>query len=411
MLAELVFVTRFLGLASGETDVVLRASDDVRRVEIRRDGKTLTTIAAPPFRTTVQLGSDLGPYELTAVGFDAAGSEVASQSRPVNVSVPEAEAVIDLAREGKTGTVRLRWWHVDGLAPVSAVLKLDGKIISRERTGAVPLGEITDAAIHIVSLDLRFPDGRQARREIAFGASEQVPVELTAIGVRQRGGAMPAAEACFRVPGKETAVAPVAVERGAATVLFILNGDPPMWLRDDKVKRRGVFNLNDVEIAVVSPSLQRRGDAVFFVSARVPRDLGVIGALKAFAPPGNSQFAQAIATTGMRLAGGDRRRAIVYVLGVNLKKDEGEIDPASVRRYLRNIGIPFHVWSLTGPRADEEALWGPVTDVSSATKLVQATTDLRNDLATQRIAWLAAPPLAAYGATASADCAYAPLTK
>jgi hypothetical protein len=111
----------------------------------------------------------------------------------------------------------------------------------------------------------------------------------------------------------------------------------------------------------------------------------------------------------MRLAGGDRRRAIVYVLGVEPEEDASGIEPAAVRRYLQRLGIPLHVWSLTGPRAELERMWGPVKDVSSAGKLVQATSDLREDLATQRIAWFGASPLDAYRATATPDCSYAPL--
>jgi hypothetical protein len=124
---------------------------------------------------------------------------------------------------------------------------------------------------------------------------------------------------------------------------------------------------------------------------------------------GLAYFADAVAATGMRLASGDRRRAIVYVLGVELEEDASRIEFAAVRRYLQRIGIPLHVWSLTGPHADLEKTWGPVKDVSSAMKLAQATSDLREDLATQRIAWFAAPPLDVYRATASPDCAYAPL--
>jgi hypothetical protein len=301
MLAELVFVTRLLGLASGETEVVLRSSNDVQRVEILREGERLATLAAPPWRTKVQLGAELGPYELTAVGLDANGVEIARDSLLVNVALPEARAGIQLARVGEELTARLEWWHVDGFEPLMATLKLDGKIISRERTNRpVPLGKITDSSVHVVSVELRFPDGRQARREIAFGGvfSEEMPVELTAIGVRQRVAGSPSAEACFQLPGREERSAPVGVEHGTAIVLFVHNGDEPAWVRNDTANRRGVFALSGVELGVVSPRLQQNADASFFDSGRVPSELGTLVAIKARQRRlGLAYFADAVAAT------------------------------------------------------------------------------------------------------------------
>jgi hypothetical protein len=83
--------------------------------------------------------------------------------------------------------------------------------------------------------------------------------------------------------------------------------------------------------------------------------------------------------------------------------------PAVVRRYLQRIGVPLRVWSLTGPRPDLAESWGEVRDVSTQAGLLTATVEVRNDLESQRVAWLPVQALDAFHIIATEDCAYAPL--
>ncbi|HEX2059555.1 MAG TPA: hypothetical protein VHK90_02340, partial [Thermoanaerobaculia bacterium] len=188
MLAELVFVTRFLGLTAGEQDVALRADANVQRVEIRRDGETIATMTAPPWRKRVALGEELGPYELTAVGYDASGNEIARDAQLVNLARPAAEAGILLERDANgVLTARLQWTHLAGRRPVSAQLTFDGNVISRGASAEpVPLGRVDPTQIHVVGAEITFIDGVRARKDIVFGGvyTEQIPSELTAIAVR-----------------------------------------------------------------------------------------------------------------------------------------------------------------------------------------------------------------------------------
>ena len=131
MLAELVILTRFLGLVSGEQEVRLRPSDDVQRIEIRHDGATVATLAGPPWQTKIDLGEELAPSELIAVGFDAKGGEVARDTQILNLARPPADASVALER-GADGllSARPRWTRLDNVQPTAAAVKLDGKIIA-----------------------------------------------------------------------------------------------------------------------------------------------------------------------------------------------------------------------------------------------------------------------------------------
>jgi hypothetical protein len=85
--------------------------------------------------------------------------------------------------------------------------------------------------------------------------------------------------------------------------------------------------------------------------------------------------------------------------------------PATVRRYLERVGIPFRVWSLADVTPEVEAMWGEIEDVSRRDKLVMAVARLRRDLDQQRVAWLPLPPYAAFQARTTRDCAYEVLAK
>lgn len=411
MLAELVFVTRFLGLTAGEQDVALRADASVKRVEIRRDGETIATMTGPPWRKRVALGEELGPYELTAVGFDASGDEVARDAQLVNLARPAAEAGILLERDANGAlTARLQWTHLGGRRPVSAQLTLDGDVISRSASAEpVPLGVVDPARIHVVGAEIAFLDGVRARKDIVFGGvyAEEIPSELTAIAVRVRDETK---RDCVRVRGKQ--VAPTAVERTPARVSFVVNGGAGVAVQDLSVTRARLYEIPDAEMVVVSPVVRAAAAADSFDTQAVPNTRGTRAAVMMDARPrGRKQFADAVAASALRSLRDGKRRAVVYVLGNGAAPDLSDNSPAVVRRYLARIGVPLRVWSMTGPRPDLVDSWGPVIDVSNAPLLLKATNDLREELDTQRIAWVPAGPLEALRADATEDCGVIPIAK
>ena len=405
MLAELVFLSRFLGLLYGEHQVALRADSHVKRIELQRDGKSIASMVRPPWQVTVDFGSDLGPYELAAVGFDAAGNEIARDTQLINLARPRAEAVIILARTGGRLTAKLDAAHIEGRKAKFATLKLDGREIASEAGVVVPLQVAADDEMHVVSGEIEFTDGLRVRKELVFGGRffEQMPAELTAIAVNQRREKAAADARCIVAGGRTTA--PVAVEKKQAHVAFVVNGTTPRWI----LRTRAGMAIADASLHVVSPVLNEGEGAAFFRSGAIRRDMGVREAIRERRFTGTRRYAEAVAAAGMRALRREERRAVVYVLGETLHDDHSGVDPAAVRRYLSQIGVPLHVWSLSGPRPDLAATWGPVEDVSSPELLAHAVTRLGREIEAQRIAWIPGAPLDAYRATASADCPVDPV--
>jgi hypothetical protein len=141
--------------------------------------------------------------------------------------------------------------------------------------------------------------------------------------------------------------------------------------------------------------------------------LGTLGLLARIAGPDVTKLprrADAVAAAAVHALKGGRRRAVVLVLGDDVS-DASRHTPATVRRYLESIGVPFFVWSVAGKTPELEATWGPIEDISSPPALQYATERLRKNLERQRIAWVSVDPIAALQVTATADCAYAPIAR
>ena len=403
MLAELVFMTRLLGLAFGEQEIVLRASDDIKRVVLRRDSDPIATITAPPWRARINLGREVAPFELTAIGLDARGIEVARDTQVVNLSRPRAEVGILLDRNGDRLQARVLSTHVLGRKPDKTVVKLDGRVVSRKPVA--DLGIIKGDDLHVVSAEVTFTDRIEARKDVVFGGkyTEQMPAQLTAVAVRQRSGER---SRCIRIRGDE--VEPVAIEKGKAIVAFVVNNFGGYSYRPILESR---FRVDDAQLSIVIPILRTNADAAYFDTypVRSPRTTAAAIAAPSL-EQGERRYAEAIATAGQSLLRGERRRVIVYVIGRDEGRDPSLLSPAVVRRYLQRIGVPLRVWSLAGPRPDLAESWGTVQDVSSPALLEEATADLRAELATQRIAWLPGEPLDVFRSQASSDCTIALLS-
>jgi hypothetical protein len=118
-------------------------------------------------------------------------------------------------------------------------------------------------------------------------------------------------------------------------------------------------------------------------------------------------FADAAGVAGLDSITGGNRRAVIVVL--DHQNDSSRHDPASIRGYLSSIGVPFYVWSVTGPRPELEATWGTIADISSPDKLKVATDRLRADLESQRVAWLATDAVSALRVQTTGRCNLTPL--
>ncbi|HYC60176.1 MAG TPA: hypothetical protein VEK79_11485 [Thermoanaerobaculia bacterium] len=417
-LAEMVFATRLLGLVAGEQSLQIQVEDPVRRVEVHRDGQRIASLHQPPWIAQIDLGLELEPHELTVVAFDAEGREVGRDTQALNVARPAAELGVLLDRDAKGQmTASIRWGHFAHQAPTKVIVKLDGRVVSKGHViSAVPLGNVDASKIHVLAVEASFRDGITSRREIAFGGgfSEQMPAEMTPVAVRQRKNAPHVRAGCFA-----TASGPLpeaTVEDRAGSAFFILNGKPRLARNRDIGARRGedLFALHKTDIEVVNPvpELIRRDDGVtrLFDFRTVPGARGTRRLVMSSRTPfGPARVTDAVGAAALRALRGGKRRVVVVVIGDMAAADRSVHTPPVMRRYLERVGVPLRVWSLTGPRPDLTATWGPVIDVSTPAALLAATSDLRTELNSQRVAWLPVSPLEAFRVRASDDCAFVPL--
>lgn len=418
LLAEIVFASRLLGLVAGAQLIDVQVDSGVDHVQMLRNGAAVATLRKVPGSVVVDFGPDLEPHELTAIAFDRDGNELGRDIQAVNVARPLAEVGVLLNRDAKGQLVAtVRWNHFAQGYPNSIVVKLDGRVIRKDATFTTfPLGPVDMMKIHVVDVEMTFPDRVRTRKEIAFGGSagysEMVPSEMTPVAVRQRKAEKDSSTDCLGL-GSDTFPA-VKIERGEGQALFILNGGRGILKGLDAPEPRGnLFTLNDSETVVMNPVAEviaRPGATTrLFNSQTLNGGTRRVVATTSTPTTGPAQIADAAGAAALRALQGGLRRVVVIVIGSDPAADASVHPPAAMRRYLERVGVPLRVWSLTGPRPDLMETWGEVRDVSTQAYLTAATEDLRKELDSQRVAWVPVGPLNAVRLTASADCAYEPL--
>lgn len=419
MLAELVLVTRLLGLISGDYPITIYVDPKVARVELRRNGETVKTVSGAPWQTIVNFGPELVPQELTAIAYDAGGREIGRDTQLVNLPRPAAEAAIDLRRSGEGLRATVQWQHIGSARVRDIVWKLDGRPFGIGETSLM-LPKIETKTLHVLEVEVQFWDGMVARKESVFGGifTEEVPTELTGALVRLREGRDDLGS-CFRVGGET--VPAVAVEKADSMVVFVRNPDPAAARRALRGMARESGRLRfalESDLRILWPSAtavlekERRSVANLFEHSQVIEGkMGTHALLTGRGGPkiNEHRYADAVAVSGVYAANGARRRAVVLVIGS--EKDRSKQSPAVVRRYLQRIGVPLQVWSLVGKKKDVTEAWGEVIDVSNAAKLAKATEELQKELDRQRVAWLPVQPLQALRLETAEGCGFEPVAK
>lgn len=424
---QIVFLTLFLGLVSGSQLVQLKVGPEIRSAAILIDEKLAATLSSPSWQAVIDLGPEMVPREMVAVGYDDAGREIAREIQILNLPRPEAELSLTIERKDRLNVAaELRWQHISAEKPFEIELTLNGKRVSVDRNGRALLKISDDTAIHALKAEVRFRDGVVARREIVFGGqfSYEMPAELTPVLVRNRDAGASLLDSCFLINGEP--VRATAVERSDPLVLFVRNGSPSVAvgqlrsavaLSSAPVRKVGQFRLEGTVRFLWPTSRQipvgeKSVAELFDRSPELKGEQGTFRLLTRTAgpPPGEIRFADAVAVAGVHVARSGRRRAVVLVLGVD-SPDVSRHKPRAVRRYLEAIGVPFFVWSLTGPLPNLKEQWDDVQDVSTLDKLNTATIELNRALDEQRIAWLATGPLSALKATSKPECRYEPVAR
>jgi hypothetical protein len=424
MPTELVFTTLFLGLTQGPQPVALAVVGEVAAIELRLDGRAVERLAAPPWQGTVDFGLELVPHELEAVAFGASGEERARVRQWVNLPRQPAEVEILLEPAGARPTAaRLAWQSLTG-PPREATLTLDGRelALGADLRAALPAVDLETS--HVLAAELRFADGVSARQERAFGGrfADSVDTQLTAVPVvlPGRGRAPRAAELAGWLLADGRPLAVVAVEQGPAQLVLVRDLDAEEALRSlGSVGRRvrdglagGPSRLGALP-SQLDPEYYRytlrlpAGDVVRFLwpTAKLVRGSGLPAELfdtsRGFGAaegglhwlltrvrhpgerPTGQRFADATAVAGLQALAGNRRRAVLLVLGDAV--DASRLSPAVARGYLEAVRVPLVVWALGDAPAPG---WGESETIASRSSLSSAFGRLERTLAGQRIVWV-----------------------
>jgi hypothetical protein len=412
--------------------VDLQVGPEIRSVRMLLDNRPVAVLQQPPWRATVDFGSAIVPAELVAIGFDAKGNEIGRAKQLVNVPRPVAEFVITLQNDdaGVPVTAQLKWEHLVAAKPVAVSLTVEGKSVPLDKSATARLPRLDMKHPHVIAAEMKFDDGFVTRRELVVGGEvgDTADAEMTPVAVRQTGAAPANLSDCFTSGGSPVRVA--AVEKLPAVVIFVLDPDPKDPLRKlnpqasqgllQKMEVRHLFPLDaGTSMRVLFPMSERRTTTrnttaeLFPPSNDVDPETGGVlwfvtrpyeQSLDQTAP---RQFADAVGVAGLNAITGAHRRAVVLVLSDH--EDFSAHSALAVRNYLASIGVPLFVWSPIAPAPALRERWGVIDDISSRPKFKAAVDRLRAELASQRVAWIAADPIKALRVQSTGRCGITPL--
>jgi hypothetical protein len=447
----ITFLTLFLGLTTGLHPVEVVAGDEVARVELRLDGETVAASTGPPWSFEVDFGERLVPRRLEAIGFDARGERIGQVAQRVNLELSVSMAQLVLERDAAGRAVAVR--------PISTSIEFDGPSVVEVTFDSRPLG-VADPArvplpahdpdvIHVVSVEMTFPDDTRARADLAFGGvyGEEVSTENTAVALEVDGPRALRrpldARDLLRVDGRT--VQPLAVESGAVDVVVVIDHGAREVLeeldagldRETARKQPREYHLRRNYDSTTSGAGLRDGDRLFFVGpwpqratpSGVPHFIFRVGELADrggrgltwgvthvdWEPRPEPQWlADAVAVAGSHAAALRRPRAVLLVLGSELGED-GRHTAEQARQLLAAVRVPLFVWYLGEPPpepvdgesraartyalaryaagrqerlASAGRLWGEVTEIETVAELVAAARTLRRSLEGQRVIWI-----------------------
>jgi hypothetical protein len=421
----IAFASLFLGLVVGVLPVTVLVEKPVAAVRFELDGRAVGRVERAPWTLPVDFGGEPLPHELVARALDAAGKEIGVERQLVNLPRPPAEVEVLLERDAKGKAVAARFSGQSLIAtrPAGVTVTFDTQLLRADETNRVDLPAYDSGARHVLSVELEFSPAVRSRTDVVFGGDESSTIrsDLTAVAVRSvdarkrlekedlagalvRGGRSLPVVAVEQGPalvcvvrGPSVAPALKALGTGGRTTLVTLPGGRRLPQFDRDASRNAMALEAEDRLRFIWPmprSLATSpGSELFDRSRDFPGSGGGVAWLLTRVEhpeqhPRAVNLADAAAVAGLEAAASGSRRAVVLVLG-DEKLDASRYSPASIRRYLDAIRVPFFVWSLrslaTQPLAKQ---WGEVEDVSSAERLALAVERLKDELASQRIVWL-----------------------
>jgi hypothetical protein len=428
-MAQIAFLTLFLGLTLGPQPIELTVLGPVAAVELRLNGAPAGRITGPPWKGQIDFGPSLVPQDLVARALDSQGNEIGRARQWINLPRPPAEVdiLLENGASGRPAAARLTWQSLTGESPSATRVTFDDKPLAVNPEGRIQLPAWDPATSHVLSAELRFSGALTARRDVVFGGrwGEEVSTELTAVPVRLRPGkTLPPPERMegwFRAAGRPIAAA--AVEEGPAELLVIRDlgarKELERMVSAGSLSRPTSFQSQAPRGAATTSSGYRRseltleeGDAVRLVwpvemestrGAALPaelfdvsrafeaRDGGLLWFLALSLPrtdlPSQQRLADAVAVAGLQALYANRRRAVLLVLSEQ-PLDASRSSPALVRAYLDAIRVPLAIWTLGNPAAPAVSVWGEAKKVHPIGRMRKAFAELKDELASQRIVWV-----------------------
>lgn len=424
------FASLFVGFVLGIVQVELMTTGGVDRVELLLDGRLVAELREP-FSAPLDLGCEPSPHELVAVAYDARGKELDRARQWINRprATAEASLVLEEGHGGRGRAARLAWRALAGEVPTRVSVTFDGVPIPIGDPLRILLPAYEPAEVHILRADLEFGRGVSTSTELVFGGWRTVGTlaELTAIPVELEAKAslpqMDGLAGWFEARGVPLEVA--AVELGGVDVVFVAEGSAVPELKRELEKvdledlpRTEISSMRELQEVVVSARARQRSGTtagegfrsrVIWPVATMSNQTGMvanvypttdwfdggaagierIATVPRVWPPWHREgqrIADAVVVAGLSAAEGNRRRAVVLVLGP-AAQDGSLLAPEEATRFLHRIGVPLHVWSAGRKRSPEAARWGESTTIRRSRDYGAALREVLRATERQRIVW------------------------
>jgi hypothetical protein len=398
----ITFASLFLGLVLGTVNVELAAAPEVVTIQLLLDGRQVAELR-PPWKATIDLGRELAPHELVAVGRDANGNEIGQARQRINLPRPVAEAgfVLEPGKGGKGRMARLVWRSLERESPISVVVTFDGKVLPAPRPERIELPNYSPMQPHFLHADLDFGGDVSATAEMVFGGSRMTEssTTLTAIPVLlekgQRAPTLKSLDGKLIAGGEPVRVA--AIEKGLAEVVFVLAGRAMGELSQMRgMARRWESRLGPGErfrFLMTVPVLRTINDgpmSLFPTTKEFSRWDGSVLEMEASIKPGvlqGEQIAPAVAVAALTASARNRRRAVVLLIGPEAI-ETSDLPAAAARRFLERLRVPLFVWSLEPDQSPVLAGFSGTIDTSTHSRFDRAVSVLSHFLDQQRIVWV-----------------------
>ncbi len=416
----IAFAFLFLGLVLGIHEVEILVEGDVAAVRLELDGEVIGELTSEPWRLPIDFGPTLRPHSLHAIALDAKGQEIDAARQLINLPRERAEAALLL--EGpdpqKPDSARLVWQHMEFQTAEKITFRFDGQELPLSGPDQVRLPDYDPAVLHTIEASIRFPDGVRYQAELNLGGQTIFGADTELTGVTMVGSdtdlpPLRSLEGRFLSGGEPLRV--VGVERSPARVVMVVDQTALPALR--KLGEYG-GNLTDEQTAL------RPGEqlAFLFPEVKMVEGKGEVPArlfsitqtftaehgssipwiLTRISAPDQEpspyrRISDALAVAGVQAAMGNRPRAVVLVLGTEIR-DTSAYDVGEARRFLRDLRVPLFIWWTGQPRTEvtsdnerqltQRTPWGRADDISSFTRFMQATEKVRRELESQFTVWI-----------------------